>query len=843
GLLYTGTSEKRKLYAHQEKSIKTVLKDKKNIVVTTGTGSGKTESFLIPLLSSLLDEASEWRVNKENVLRSLILYPLNALAEDQMVRLRRSLDSEDVKTFLDSYIGNGKRITFGRYNKNTPNKISDVRYVRADNLSRKKPVEITWARVKNQVAQTGNTKLLYSYQNMDANSAEVVTREEMYSDKTPDIIITNYSMLNVMMMREQEAPIFEKTKKYYKNHPDKVFTLVVDELHSYRGTAGAEVSYIIKTLLDRLGLVNDDGTIMTERVRFLSSSASMKRSEATYRFVLDFFGYKSSSVDNKAIFEKYFNLIEDPEKTEIIYDWTSFPLDEILAFNAASDENAISDFSNKYDLISALKALLQSKNEESGKYFYLIKSISDIKKAIIEKLSASGKNISEEKAFLLVKNLLTIINSTKDASGVYKQRLRIHLMARNLDKLWICSDEKCTKCDSSIPSSNRKFGQLYSFSKVNNVCDCGHRIYEAIVCRTCGEIYLGGYILEKGKGRTSKRFFAKDMAFKSLNANENQKKSIVYIPGDSESLQNIRNSVVVSRNTANKDINDEFSLWSEKYLNCRTGEIKTSISKNSSNDYRKVWLYEPDDKVENDYPQLCVKCGTFLKYDKEKFSISPLFHHGTGVQKVNQIFADKLMDILRNDEQNKNKNASNSKLVLFSDSRQNAAKLSAGIELDHYIDSVRKSVIDAINSDCKASSLTNEKIEAIQALKNWYEDSSSDIKKYVDSKIADFIKQDSDLKAIRSKIRDCKDYDEKLSQAEYDSYFSCLADNKSNFKLKDDIVPFVERKLLKVGQNPGGPNKQRIQKCEVRDNNVNYNFSWNEIVDWKKAEVDFFTSF
>lgn len=132
---------KHNLHLHQFEAFKQVLKNKKNIVVTSGTGSGKTESFLLPLVANILNEAKGWekpgkitnpwwqvgdkwkpmRNNETRVsaIRGLILYPLNALVEDQLVRLRKALDSEEAKEWLDQNRG-GNRIHFGRYTGKTP---------------------------------------------------------------------------------------------------------------------------------------------------------------------------------------------------------------------------------------------------------------------------------------------------------------------------------------------------------------------------------------------------------------------------------------------------------------------------------------------------------------------------------------------------------------------------------------------------------------------------------------------------------------------------------------------------------------------------------------------------
>src|SRR6266536_1676538 len=128
-----------------------------NAVVTAGTGSGKTESFLLPLFAYLIREsqhwsapsgahahqndwwtgaAESWREQKEEdrqsprvsqrgnetrpaAVRALLLYPMNALVEDQLTRLRRALDSAGARDWLDRR-RNSNRIYFGRYNSNTP---------------------------------------------------------------------------------------------------------------------------------------------------------------------------------------------------------------------------------------------------------------------------------------------------------------------------------------------------------------------------------------------------------------------------------------------------------------------------------------------------------------------------------------------------------------------------------------------------------------------------------------------------------------------------------------------------------------------------------------------------
>ena len=240
-----------KMYEHQYNALKSVCCDQKNMVITTGTGSGKTESFLFPLLHNIIEESKHWKNGKTPAIRGLLLYPLNALAEDQMVRLRKSLDSVGTggaREWFQKYL-NSEKITFGRYTGKTPvagkpssNKKRDLREERIN-------LERTFRSIENHKDQD----LRYNFPSMDKSSSEIFDRWTM-QDTPPDLLITNYSMLNVMLMRTLEASMFDDTKQWLENdpwlidnsikEPTRVFHLVVDELHTYRGTAGTEVAYL-----------------------------------------------------------------------------------------------------------------------------------------------------------------------------------------------------------------------------------------------------------------------------------------------------------------------------------------------------------------------------------------------------------------------------------------------------------------------------------------------------------------------------------------------------------------------------------------------------------------------
>ena len=152
--------EGRQLYSHQMSALRDCLEGN-SIVVTGGTGSGKTEAFWLPVLTELLLESEAWnghgatptawwdqggkfRASREGEtgrlpgVRALVLYPMNALVEDQLVRLRRTLDSDDALKWLDQW-RDGHRFSFGRYTGQTPKDDLRGRY-------------LDWAR-RSQIAQ------------------------------------------------------------------------------------------------------------------------------------------------------------------------------------------------------------------------------------------------------------------------------------------------------------------------------------------------------------------------------------------------------------------------------------------------------------------------------------------------------------------------------------------------------------------------------------------------------------------------------------------------------------------------------------------------------------------
>ena len=192
----------RSLYVHQEQAIRKITTNRRHLVVATGTGSGKTESFLVPILNYLLRQKEETGRLTPGV-RALLLYPMNALANDQLKRLRVLLE-------------HCPDITFGRYTGETKRGKREAE----EHFRRNHPAE---PRIPN----------------------ELLSREEMRSTP-PHLLLTNYAMLEYLLLRPDDCDFFDGP------HAQEWRFLVLDEAHIYNGAVGIEMAMLLRRLKDRV---------------------------------------------------------------------------------------------------------------------------------------------------------------------------------------------------------------------------------------------------------------------------------------------------------------------------------------------------------------------------------------------------------------------------------------------------------------------------------------------------------------------------------------------------------------------------------------------------------------
>src|SRR5437667_1405728 len=298
-LVSFGTPLGRKaLLAHQEEALRLALGQGKNLVVATGTGSGKTEIFVIPILSRLLRESTGWtpprgpgqpgafnartenwehsrrHESRQAALRAIILYPMNALVSDQMRRLRRILGSELSEQWQRSKL-RGNLIHFGMYTSEaepTGHWAQPRKPQRWNSYFQE--IASVWSTMPENIRSTGGWPR--------PNGPEMLCRWDMHL-APPDILVTNYSMLEYMLVRPIEAPIFNATARWLREDPSASFTLVLDEAHTYTGARGTEIAHLLRRLKERLDLSADDA-----RFRCIATSASLPASEDAHERVIQF---------------------------------------------------------------------------------------------------------------------------------------------------------------------------------------------------------------------------------------------------------------------------------------------------------------------------------------------------------------------------------------------------------------------------------------------------------------------------------------------------------------------------------------------------------------------------
>ena len=738
---------RRKLYKHQVAAILKATKERKDIVVTTGTGSGKTECFLLPLISDLISESKAWsKQGRPRAMRAMILYPLNALAEDQMIRLRKALNSKEgeegnnARSWLDSNrIGN--RFYFGRYTGRTP--VSGIKNKVNKKLQEEKTEhERDWREVIEEVNKSGNKELLYQVPCMDDDSAEMWSRQQM-QDNAPDILITNYSMLNIMLMRNIESPIFEQTKAWLQSDTKNIFHIIIDELHTYRGTSGTEVAYILRILLDRLGL-----TPNSAQVQYLASSASMEDSEQTKEYLGQFFGLTTDEIKDR------FVLLQNPPSDEIIKPSKELPKEQLLQFDVDS-----SDLLKKCNCSSMFEIVTKYELDKWLKYG--MTKDGRITASKIDDICLNLNLPNDKEGYDIIESMIKIICQAKVGNN-YIMPLRAHYFFRNINGLWACSDPNCSSLNKEYKTTEREIGKMYKYP--NSICSCGKRILELILCESCGEVFLGGFSqIQSGKNIVS----------------------VQQPVGVSNSPY-----VVLKKWSQFKPMPKD-SGWKLVSYDSTTGEYK--IDKSDGN-----YIMYSQEETESKLPYQCPCCEVKAR-GKGKDRIPPLKRHSTGVQKVNQVMADALVKTL-------NKEGANPKIVLFSDSRQSAAKLAAGIELDHYRDALRWAIIKAL----KVNS------EDVNLIKLFYNLTNSQLSETEKRKRKDF-RRDERYKKIIELIRD-----------RHDDYLDAedkieLEQLMRNLDLSDleRTLNYVIQSLVGAGISPIGP------KPSIANNNK----AWYELFD------------
>jgi len=188
-------------YKHQSEAILSILRDSANTLVTTGTSSGKSFCFGIPIINECL----RMRDQGLSGIKAIIVYPMNALANSQYEDFSQRLHDTGLK--------------IGLYTGDTKNSPEEARAALKTATGRDEPYD-----------------------------SELLSRDEIQANP-PDILMTNYVMLELLLTR------FEDRKLFPKEHKGRLKFLVLDEIHTYSGKKGADVACLIRRLKQRTGTI------------------------------------------------------------------------------------------------------------------------------------------------------------------------------------------------------------------------------------------------------------------------------------------------------------------------------------------------------------------------------------------------------------------------------------------------------------------------------------------------------------------------------------------------------------------------------------------------------------
>ncbi len=420
---------------------------------------------------------------------------MNALVNDQLGRLRLLFGDSRVVSMFEKWAGRPAR--FARYTSRTP--YTGVRSPKKDSSRLSSVGDFyalrrrgKWPAKESISAWFGQPHSQWRDRNGDyrrgvlrAHDAELLTRHEVQTNP-PDLLITNYSMLEYMMMRPIERSIFDKTKAWLEACPDERILVVLDEAHLYRGAQGAEVGLLLRRLRERLG-------VSPERFQVICATASFSPEGQQ---TADQFGAQLTGVSAEAFVSIVGKLAtREPAAHGTESDVSALCKVNLGTFYAAdTGEQAL-----------AIEPFLRYRNEplleDIGKaLFGALEAFAPFNQLVNETMKAAialselgarvFPGIEPTRADAAVGTLLALGSRARLAA--HEPSLlpcRIHSFFRGLPGLWVCMDPNCLELEKD--ERGGPGGKLYA--QPYERCACGAPVLQYFTCRHCGTSYARAY--------------------------------------------------------------------------------------------------------------------------------------------------------------------------------------------------------------------------------------------------------------------------------------------------------------------------------------------------------------
>ena len=454
----------RPLYTHQYEALCCAedlekQSEKPAVVVTAGTGAGKTEAFLLPILNALYTSPK-----KQEGVKCIILYPMNALVNDQVDRLYSWLEGQT-------------HIRLFHFTSETP---ENKKFADRDGIPNWDACRV---RTRQEARGLENPKT-----GRKQNPSNL--------DQVPDILVTNYSMLEYMLCRPQDSVFFGAGLR----------AVVLDEAHLYTGTLAAEIALLLRRLAIRCGVSSSDILQMAT-----SATLGSGNLDDLKRFAATIF---SKSIDHVRVIEGYPTRVQldipaPPKRNStpedlIKQDWLDLPLmtyDEGMQPILAKEPDMCQQLRQQLPVL--VNSALVDNAKERDVPARLLKEtlgaaplIHELEKELWKKRHLplgelaetlwGGQTKDEVKATIV---LLQLAATARELPHQYPLiPHRIHLMARSNDGLSICVNSNCSG------EQHLKLNPLGCvLSGFHEACSyCESAVLSLFRCRNCGEWLLAG---------------------------------------------------------------------------------------------------------------------------------------------------------------------------------------------------------------------------------------------------------------------------------------------------------------------------------------------------------------
>ena len=603
------------------------------------------------------------------------------------------------------------------------------------------------------------------------DGSELTNRWDMQADP-PDILITNVSMLSAMLNREVEASVFDQTKKWLEQD-DAYFFLVLDELHLQRGAAGTEVAYLLRLLLHRLGLTHTSR--QRNKIRILSSSASLPASpedeaEKSAQYLWDMFGplgllpeeagssgackdlWKKSilpghekagryspSVDLPPLPQEPFTHLLGVHSVGSTYD-PEFPLaDPLFAQVPIEGERVAAAWRDvctalgvdaSVPLSTAIPAAIEEAAErllwacwEKTEERTRAQPVSVLTRRLFRD-SNDAAPAEALRGLLFVRGAGDGLAQLGFCAHLELPSFRVHTFFRSIEGLYAPALKSLGSPTGGVVRSN-EVGRLTveqahritvpeAAGSVREV-----RLYELVYCECCGDLFFGGMRADiSGRSHYAAELLPQEPRLEGLPDEAISQRFeelswedyVVFWPGswthEAEALVDEREKGqwrpgVLERETGGvvkKDRFKESHFDVDKHLRCWYFEKGPGTDAG----HRRKWT-----SAGTNVPYACPHCRTsYSGRVNSRYRLSPLRNFRAGFSKTTQLLATELFAILRLSSPD-----GVSKLVSFSDSRQDAAKTSLSVEANHHQDVRRELLVSTIRQHLSIRSKNRPRLE------------------------------------------------------------------------------------------------------------------------------------